>query len=76
MGAIRDFTGDAEAAVLAVEAGNDLLCCTDFETQIPAVIAAVESGEIAEERIDESVIRILMMKNRGGDSVKIPVLSG
>ena len=66
MGAIRDFAGDAEAAVLAVEAGNDLLCCTDFETQIPAVIAAVESGEIAEERIDESVIRILMMKIEAG----------
>ena len=46
--------------------GNDLLCCTDFETQIPAVIAAVESGEIAEERIDESVIRILMMKIEAG----------
>ena len=66
MGAIRDFTGDEEAAVLAVEAGNDLLCCTDFETQIPAVIAAVESGEIAEERIDESVIRILMLKIEAG----------
>lgn len=66
MGAIRDFAGDEEAAVLAVEAGNDLLCCTDFETQIPAVIAAVESGEIAEERIDESVIRILMLKIEAG----------
>ena len=66
MDAIRDFTGDEEAAVLAVEAGNDLLCCTGFETQIPAVIAAVESGEIAEERIDESVLRILMLKIEAG----------
>ena len=62
MNGIRDFTGDSEAAVLAVEAGNDLLCCTDFETQIPAVIDAVRSGEISEERIDESVRRILDLK--------------
>ena len=62
MNGIRDFTGDSEAAVLAVQAGNDLLCCTDFATQIPAVINAVKSGEISEERIDESVIRILDLK--------------
>ena len=49
-------------AVLAVEAGNDLLCCTDFETQVPAVLAAVEDGTIPEARIDESVLRILEMK--------------
>lgn len=62
MDGIRDFTSDSQAAVLAVQAGNDLLCCTDFETQIPAVTAAVEKGEISEERIDESVQRILEMK--------------
>ncbi len=62
MNGIRDFTGDSEAAVLAVEAGNDLLCCTDFATQIPAVINAVRSGEISEERINESVRRILDLK--------------
>ena len=30
MGAITDFSGDGAAAVLAVLAGNDLLCCTKF----------------------------------------------
>ena len=44
MDGVRDFAGDDEAAVLAVQAGNDLLCCTDFQTQVPAVLAAVESG--------------------------------
>lgn len=62
MDGVRDFTGDEAAAVLAVQAGNDLLCCTDFETQIPAVLAAVERGEIQEERIDASVRRILVLK--------------
>lgn len=62
MDGIRDFVADDRAAVLAVQAGNDLLCCTDFETQIPAVISAVENGEISEQRIDESVMRILLLK--------------
>ena len=62
MDAIGDFTDGETAAVLAVEAGNDLLCCTDFETQLPAVVAAVESGRISEERIDDSVRRILRWK--------------
>ena len=62
MDGIRQFTGDEEAAVLAVKAGNDLLCCTDFQIQVPAVLQAVESGEIDETRIDESVLRILRLK--------------
>ena len=48
--------------MLAVKAGNDLLCCTDFELQVPAVIQAVKEGEISEERINESVLRILRLK--------------
>lgn len=47
---------------MAVQAGNDLLCCTDFEVQIPAVLEAVKGGVISEERIEESVVRILEMK--------------
>lgn len=62
MDGVRDFAGDTEIAVQAVQAGNDLLCCTDFEAQIPAVLEAVKQGEIAEERIDESVLRILELK--------------
>lgn len=61
MDAIKEFSND-EAAILAVQAGNDLLCCTDFEIQIPAVIDAVKDGKISEERINESVLRILNLK--------------
>ena len=66
MDGVRDFAGDDEAAVLAVQAGNDLICCTDFQTQVPAVLAAVESGEITEEQIDAAVLRVLTMKLRLG----------
>lgn len=62
MEGVRNFASDDEIAVMAVQAGNDLLCCTDFETQIPAVLKAVESGILSEERIDESVLRILKLK--------------
>lgn len=62
MDAIQDFTGKEAAAVAAVLAGNDMLCCTDFEVQIPAVIDAVEDGRISEKQIDESVLRILKWK--------------
>jgi beta-N-acetylhexosaminidase len=63
MDAIKDYTGESEAAVAAVLAGNDLLCCTNFETQIPAVIDAVNNGIISETQIDGSVLRILKWKD-------------
>ena len=62
MEGVKQFAGDTEIAVRAVQAGNDLLCCTEFKTQIPAVIDAVKAGTISEERIDESVERILKLK--------------
>lgn len=62
MEGIRQFAGEKEAAVLAVLAGNDLLCCSDFETQIPAVLQAVEEGTIEMETIDAAVERILKWK--------------
>ena len=62
MGAIQQFVGTKQAAVLAVEAGNDLLCSTSYQTQFGAVLEAVQSGRIDEARIDESVGRILQWK--------------
>ena len=64
--AIKDYTGDDEAAVTAVLAGNDILCCTDFQQQIPAVVRAVEEGVIPEAQIDASVLRILKWKQAIG----------
>jgi len=66
MQAIKQFTGEQQAAVTAVLAKNDLICCTDFEVQIPAVITAVKNGTIAESQIDESVTRILLWKLKLG----------
>lgn len=66
MDAIRDYTGDCDAAVAAVKCGNDILCCTDVAVQYPSVVEAVKNGDITEEQIDESVKRILKWKETLG----------
>ena len=62
MQAITDLYGAEEASVMAVLAGNDLLCSTEYKTQYNAVLKAVQSGRISENRINESVRRILQWK--------------
>lgn len=67
MGAITGYYSSADAAVLAVKAGVDILLSpVDFVGAYNAVIAAVKSGEIPESRIDESVRRIMATKNVRG----------
>lgn len=66
MNAITLYTGDRASAVQAVLSGNDLLCCSSYEKQIPAVLDAVREGLIPEERIDESVMRVLRLKAKFG----------
>ena len=62
MEAITDYTGGADAAVLAVQAGNDMLVSSDFVTQYNAVLAAVQDGTISADRIRESAIRVIQWK--------------
>lgn len=62
MQAISDVYGVEESAVLAVLAGNDLLCSSDYQVQYQAVLNAVQNGRISEEQIKESVLRILKWK--------------
>ena len=62
MDAVEAYAQDGSAAVLAVLAGNDMVLTTDFETQIPQVVAAVQDGTISQEQIDQSVTRVLAWK--------------
>jgi beta-glucosidase len=63
MGAIAHRYGTEESAVLAVEAGADILLMPlDPEKAIQAVCAAVESGRISPERIQASLERIWRAK--------------
>jgi beta-N-acetylhexosaminidase len=65
MAAVRAKYGDAEVAVRAIEAGVDqLLLPPAPDTQFQAVVDAVKSGRISERRIDESLFRILKLKQK------------
>ncbi len=62
MGGVSTIYTSEEAAVLAVLAGNDMILSTDYQVQYKAILEAVNTGRISEERIDESVRRILEWK--------------
>lgn len=63
MGAITTQFGNSEAAIKAIQAGVDVvLCSREFVKVFDAVVEAVEKGEIKESRIDESVKRILALR--------------
>ena len=67
MGAISRGYGAGEAAVLALEAGSDvLLAPEDVRETIDAVEVAVRTGRVKRERIDQSVRRLLTAKARVG----------
>ena len=62
MQGVKKFVGEKNSAVLALKAGADMLCSTDFINDIAAVKAAVANGEIKEKDIDEHVLRVLSAK--------------
>lgn len=67
MGAITLHYTNADAAVLAVQAGVDIvLGPKNLIDAFDAVIAAVQSGKITEKSIDDSVRRILKLKKKVG----------
>jgi beta-N-acetylhexosaminidase len=67
MGGIAQGFSPAQAPVMALEAGADvLLMPPDGEVAINAIEAAVKSGKITQKRIDESVMRILTAKAHVG----------
>ena len=63
MGAVTgSYTAD-QAAVMAVNAGVDMILApSDYETAYNGLLQAVKDGTITEERINESVVRIVKVK--------------
>ena len=66
MEAVSAYAGDGAVAVMALEAGNDLVLTTDYRTQIPKVIGAVENGTLSEEAINAACLRVLRWKQALG----------
>ena len=68
MKAIADHYGSAEGALLAILAGADLVCLShSAEIQAKAcdlIYEAVLDGRLLESRIDESISRILALKEK------------
>ncbi|AZN43477.1 beta-N-acetylhexosaminidase [Paenibacillus albus] len=68
MGAIAKHYGMGEAAVQAVKAGSDIVLIAHEYKNVDAVIAAlrksVSKGELTEDRINKSVLRILALKEK------------
>ena len=63
MGAITKHYDSSEAAVLAIQAGVDMLLIPDSPMEAyEGILNAVKNGTISEQRIDESVLRILKVK--------------
>jgi beta-N-acetylhexosaminidase len=73
MGGITEHFEAGEAAIRAIEAGQDqILMSPNVDAAIKAVKAAVASGRLSEARIDESVRRILDAKAFAGAPVGTP----
>ncbi|MFI0824147.1 glycoside hydrolase family 3 protein [Streptomyces roseolus] len=67
MQGVRTKYGDDRVPVLALKAGVDqLLNPPKLDLAWNAVLGAVRNGELTEERLDESVLRILRLKARRG----------
>ncbi|MEW1639640.1 glycoside hydrolase family 3 N-terminal domain-containing protein [Streptomyces sp. NPDC093801] len=67
MAGVRQKYGDDRVPVLALKAGCDqLLNAPDLGLAYRSVLAAVGSGELTRERVEESVLRILEVKARRG----------
>lgn len=66
MGAVSKYNAFGDLGVKAVQAGADIvLICHEYEHEIEiynALLRAVESGAIPEDRINESVLRIVKTK--------------
>ena len=67
MASITDRYTSVEAAVQALEAGVDMILMpADLQAAYDGVLAAVQNGTLSEQRIDESVLRILQVKAQYG----------
>jgi beta-N-acetylhexosaminidase len=70
MESITAYYSEDQAAAVAVEAGSDLLMGAstpaDVASMIQGIKQAIDSGMISQQRIDDSVRRILMLKYQMG----------
>lgn len=70
--AIHDYYESGESAVKAIKAGADMILCpSDYNEAYNAVLEAVGSNVIAEQRINDSLVRIYKVKFKGKTAEEI-----
>lgn len=63
MGAVTDSYSADQVGVAAIKAGDDMILMpTDLQSAYQGLLSAVQSGDISEDRINESVTRVLKVK--------------
>ena len=62
MGAVSAYAEDQSAAVLALNAGADLLICGDPRALRDQILNALDRGDLAPERVEEAALRVLYWK--------------
>jgi len=75
MAGVSAYYSTKQAAVLAVEAGSDIIMGADtpstVATMLQGIKDAISAGDISQQRIDQSISRILMLKYQMG-LLKLP----
>ena len=66
MDAVAAYAQDGAVAVMALQAGNDMVVTTDYRAQIPRVLEAVKSGALDESVINAACRRVLEWKQALG----------
>lgn len=62
MDAVKEYVEDNKAATLAINAGNDLIITSDFETMYDEVLNSVKENTISLDTINTAVTRIIAWK--------------
>ena len=62
MDAVEDYARGGSAAVMALQAGADMVLTDRPQENIAQVISALDRGELSPERLQEAVLRILLWK--------------
>ena len=62
MGAIKKYADNVSEAVLAINAGNDIILTSDYYMHYDAVIKAYKNGDISNDTINTACKRILAWK--------------
>ena len=66
MDAVKNYVENNEAATLAINAGNDMIITSDFESMYQELLQSIKDKKITEERLNEAITRVINWKIRMG----------